>query len=230
MTHRGSGRGPTTVADASHLDAADAAAAVALRRDRLVARQQRPYAYSAQRQAEIDMLGEVWRLYRAYDDRPHMDRFPPSNDSRNTMTINPTSALLFTLAGRSEQALQPAARGLATANTLREFAAIPNLPAIDAADLISAFIVLSCSTASDTPPVISRRATCRELADIMPGGLTGIARPSAAALALWAAFDRIAGEGPRIDAIKGTAMREFRELVAAATDDTRLAFLLTHRV
>jgi hypothetical protein len=71
VTHRGSGRGPTTVADASHLDAADAARAVAIRRDRLIDRQREPYAYSEKRQAEIDMLGEVWRLYRAFDDARH---------------------------------------------------------------------------------------------------------------------------------------------------------------
>ena len=69
MSRRGSGRGPTTVADASHLDPADAALAVALRRDRLVTRQREEY--SAKRQAEIDMLGEVWRLYRAFDDARH---------------------------------------------------------------------------------------------------------------------------------------------------------------
>lgn len=142
---------------------------------------------------------------------------------------NPTSALLFTLAARAEAALQPVARGAATANTLREFAAIPNLPTIDAADIISAFIIAGRSAPGDTPPITSRRATCRELADIMPGGQMGMASVSASALALWAAFDRIGGEGPRIDAIKATALREFHELVEAATDDTRLAFLLTHR-
>ena len=66
MTHRGSGRGPHTVEHASHLDAADAARAVALRRDRLVGRQRS--GFDPKRQAEIDMLGEVWRLYRAFDD------------------------------------------------------------------------------------------------------------------------------------------------------------------
>lgn len=72
MTHRGSGRGPYTVEHASHLDAADAARAVALRRDRLVGRQRREH--SAERQLEIDMLGEVWRLYRAFDNLRHQDR------------------------------------------------------------------------------------------------------------------------------------------------------------
>lgn len=66
MTHRRSGRGPHTVEHASHLDAADAARAVARRRDRFVARQR--ISYDPKRQAEIDMLGEVWRLYRAFDD------------------------------------------------------------------------------------------------------------------------------------------------------------------
>lgn len=72
MSHRGSGRGPTTVADASHLDAADAARAVALRRDRLIARQRN--GYDLKRAAEIDMLGDVWRLYRDFDDARHAPR------------------------------------------------------------------------------------------------------------------------------------------------------------
>ena len=55
MSHRGSGRGPHTVSDASHLDAADLARAVALRRDRLVARQRVPYAADQKRQLEIAM-------------------------------------------------------------------------------------------------------------------------------------------------------------------------------
>ena len=71
MSHRGSGRGPTTIADASHLDAADAAKAVALRRDRLVARQREPYKYDPKRQLEIDMLAKVYDLYRAFDDARH---------------------------------------------------------------------------------------------------------------------------------------------------------------
>ncbi len=75
MTHRGSGRGPTTIADASHLDAADAARSVAIRRDRLVARQREPYKFDAKRQLEIDMLAKVYDLYRAFDDAR---RAPPT--------------------------------------------------------------------------------------------------------------------------------------------------------
>lgn len=71
MTHRGSGRGPHTVEQASHLDAADAARAVALRRDRLVGRQR--HNFDSKRQAEIDMLGEVWRLYRGFDEARNED-------------------------------------------------------------------------------------------------------------------------------------------------------------
>lgn len=71
MSHRGSGRGPNTIADASHLDAADLAQAVAIRRDRLVKRQSEPYKWSAERQGEIVALGEVWRILRAYDDQRH---------------------------------------------------------------------------------------------------------------------------------------------------------------
>lgn len=71
MSHRGSGRGPNTVADASHLDAADLARAVAMRHDMLVARQRVPYAGDPKRQLEIDTLAAVWRLLRAFDDARH---------------------------------------------------------------------------------------------------------------------------------------------------------------
>ncbi len=71
MSHRGSRRGPNTIADASHLDAADLAQAVAIRRDRLAKRQSAPCRWNAERQGEIDVLGEVWRLLRAYDDQRH---------------------------------------------------------------------------------------------------------------------------------------------------------------
>jgi hypothetical protein len=64
--HRGSGRGPHAVEHASHLDARDAAAAVARRRDRLEARQRAEF--NATRAAEIDMLAAVFRLYRGFAD------------------------------------------------------------------------------------------------------------------------------------------------------------------
>lgn len=82
MTHRGSGRGPHTVEHASHLDAADLAQAVALRRDRLVARQRVPYQADPKRQAEIDMLGEIYRLLRAFDEA----RQPTSNPASDEET------------------------------------------------------------------------------------------------------------------------------------------------
>ena len=69
MTHRGSGRGPHTIEHASHLDAADLAQAVALRRDRLVARQRESLAWSPGRADEIYTLGEVHRDLVALVDR-----------------------------------------------------------------------------------------------------------------------------------------------------------------
>ena len=71
VSHRGSGRDPNTIANASHLDAADLAQAISIRRDRLVKRQSASYAWNAERQGEIDMLGEVYRLLRAYDEQRH---------------------------------------------------------------------------------------------------------------------------------------------------------------
>lgn len=67
MTHRGSGRGPNTVEHASHLSAADLAASVALRRDRLVARQRVPYQADPRRQDEIDTLGRIHRELVAFE-------------------------------------------------------------------------------------------------------------------------------------------------------------------
>lgn len=69
MTHRGSGRGPHTIEHASHLDAADLAQAVALRRDRLVARQREALAWSPGRADEIHVLGEIHRELAALVDR-----------------------------------------------------------------------------------------------------------------------------------------------------------------
>ncbi len=71
MSHRGSGRDPNTIANASHLDAADLAQAIALRRDRLVKRQSAPYQWNAERQGEINVLAKAYDLLRAYDDQRH---------------------------------------------------------------------------------------------------------------------------------------------------------------
>ena len=59
--HRGSGRGPHVVELASHLDAEDLARAVAIRRDRLVARQSATLTWSPGRADEIHELGELYR-------------------------------------------------------------------------------------------------------------------------------------------------------------------------
>ena len=67
VTHRGSGRGPNVVERASHLSAADLAASVALRRDRLVARQRVPYQADPRRQDEIDTLGRIHRELVAFE-------------------------------------------------------------------------------------------------------------------------------------------------------------------
>lgn len=71
MSHRGSGRGPNTIADASHLDAADLARVFAIRRDRLIKRQLEPYKWNAERQGEINVLAKAYDLLRAYDDQRH---------------------------------------------------------------------------------------------------------------------------------------------------------------
>jgi hypothetical protein len=74
--HRGSGRGPHTIEHASHLDAADLAQAVAIRRDRLVARQLVPYAWSPSRADEIHVLGETHRDLTALVERRRAGAIP----------------------------------------------------------------------------------------------------------------------------------------------------------
>ena len=76
MTHRGSGRGPHTIEHASHLDAADLARAVAIRRDRLVARQMEALAWSPGRADEIHALGEVYRDLVALVERRRAGEIP----------------------------------------------------------------------------------------------------------------------------------------------------------
>ena len=105
--HRGSGRGPHTIEHASHLDAADLAQAVALRRDRLVARQ-RELAWSPGRADEAHTLGEVHRDLAALVDRRRAGAIPDGT---------------------------PAELALAGADPSRLFADIPHLTADDRAAL-----------------------------------------------------------------------------------------------
>ena len=74
--HRGSGRGPHTIEHASHMDAADLAQAVAIRRDRLVARQLAPYQWSPSRADEVHTLGEAHRLLAGFIERRHAGEIP----------------------------------------------------------------------------------------------------------------------------------------------------------
>ena len=141
------------------------------------------------------------------------------------MTIRTTTAsLLLILADRTEGALQPTARGAATAGTLRAMAEIPGLPLVSPPDLIRALVILGQARAADAPPVAARRVTVRELADLVPDGAAQIAEVTAAALLLWAAFTRLPGTGPRIDAIQATARRELAELLVAADPSAVLGF------
>jgi hypothetical protein len=70
MGHRGSGRGPHVVEHASHLDAADQAAALGLRIDRL-RRRQLEGGWSAGRADEIHTLEGVYDAIHALVDRRH---------------------------------------------------------------------------------------------------------------------------------------------------------------
>ncbi len=68
--HRGSGRGPHVVEHTSHLDAADQAAALGLRIDRL-RRRQLEEGWSASRADEIHTLEGAYDALRALVDRRH---------------------------------------------------------------------------------------------------------------------------------------------------------------
>lgn len=157
---------------------------------------------------------------------------PPPGRTRSGLcpqkatAMTTTASLLLTLADRAEGAIQPAARGAATAGTLRALAAISGLPPVRPADLIAALVLLGQHRHEDPPPVAARRITVRELADLVPDGVAQIAEVTASALLLWAAFTRIPGAGPRIDAIQATARRELAVLLGRAEASTVLAFAL----
>lgn len=131
--------------------------------------------------------------------------------------INP-STLLLSLAGRAEVNLLPPGRGMATANTLREFAALnlDDLPPVSPHELAHAFTILAKPGSSDTPPIIARRKTCAELADLIVAGILINDGPAyQSTVALWTAFSYLAGDGgPRYQAINETMVRERRELAA----------------
>jgi hypothetical protein len=132
------------------------------------------------------------------------------------MYTTTTTDLLNTLADRVEGALAPEARAKATAATLRELARIPALPHVHAHHLAGALITVARELPDDDAPVSARRATCRELADLVPDGGMEIASVSLSALLLWLEFARLRGDGPRIAAIRTTARRELLELVRRA--------------
>ena len=148
-------------------------------------------------------------------------------EAHNAEGLNPTSSLLLTLAARVETSMQPPARGAATANTLREFAGMPDLTGVAETTLATTFMLLGqAQKVSDTPPITARRATCREIAGLLSphaGLLTYGAGGRGAALDLWAHFCNLPGDGPRRVEIRATANREHSELVDACTQAAVLA-------
>jgi hypothetical protein len=123
--HRGSGRGPHVVEHASHLDAADLAQAVALRRDRLVARQLAPYAWSPGRADEIHALGEVHRELAALVDRRLAGPIPDGTPGELALAGAAPERILRALEIEVAQDLK------AGGDPRRLFAGIPHLQPVD---------------------------------------------------------------------------------------------------
>ena len=131
---------------------------------------------------------------------------------------HPTATLLRALADNAEVNIQPEARGKATANTLRELAALnfDDLPPVSPHELAHAFSILAKPGIDDAPSVAARRKTCAELADCVVDGILINDGPAyRSTVSLWSAFAvAVIGDGPRRDAIQETAKREQRELAA----------------
>ena len=125
MTHRGSGRGPHTIEHASHLDAADLAQAVAIRRDRLVARQRESLAWSPGRADEIHTLGEVHRDLAALVDRRRAGEIPDGTPGELAIAGAAPKRLLRALEIEVAQDLE------AGGDPSRLFAGIPHLQPVD---------------------------------------------------------------------------------------------------
>lgn len=126
--HRGSGRGPHTIEHASHLDAADLAQAVALRRDRLVARQ-RELAWSPGRADEAHTLGEVHRDLAALVDRRRAGAIPDGTPAELALAGAAPERIMRALEAEVAQDIE------AGGDPSRLFADIPHLTADDRAAL-----------------------------------------------------------------------------------------------
>jgi len=129
--HRGSGRGPHTIEHASHLDAEDLARAVAIRRDRLVARQTAALAWSPGRADEIHVLGELYRQLAALLDRRRQAEIPDGTPAELALAGAAPERIARALEIEVAQDLD------AGGDPTRLFAGIPHLTAEDLSGLVA---------------------------------------------------------------------------------------------
>lgn len=113
------------VARQQRLDAADLAQAVAIRRDRLVARQLAPYAWSPGRADEIHTLGEVHRDLAALVDRRRAGAIPDGTPGELALAGAAPERILRALEIEVAQDLE------AGGDPGRLFAGIPHLQPVD---------------------------------------------------------------------------------------------------
>lgn len=127
-------------------------------------------------------------------------------------------AILRATAALVTEHLQPAARAQATAATLAQIADLPEVAALplSALQLRDGLLAASDARADDTPPITSRRQTCRDIADALPRWLSGReAAPQAAAV--WhAVAEHFPGDDARAEAVRATWAREAVEIAAWA--------------
>jgi hypothetical protein len=130
------------------------------------------------------------------------------------------------VAAEIETVLQPAARGKATANTLREMAGIvPERMILFPLDIAHACAKVGVPRDDQDPRVTSRRRTCAEISEVVQrhwrGGVVGNMPSDDPALWRWrrvlaAVVGRWSGsEDSRLAAIAATAARELAELGGA---------------
>lgn len=137
----------------------------------------------------------------------------------------PAPILLLALAYLVERRLQPPPRGVATAATLREVAAMPEVAGLrlTALELRDGFLALVPAAEGDDPPTTSRRRTCQDIADAFPA-LLSMREAAPGAVALWRAVGqhfpgtddpdpKVAG---RARAVRATWSREAAEIEARA--------------
>lgn len=152
-----------------------------------------------------------------------MHSLPSVPDALDTLTAHaavpaPASVILLAVAAVVATSLQPPPRGQATAATLAEIAALPEVAGLPLTSLQArdAFLALTEPHADDTPPIVARRRTCGEIAAALPARPDAPGPVAPQAEAVWSAVAaHFPGEDARAAAVRATWGREASELGAA---------------